>query len=433
VIGRSLLVLFAINILNFYDRQVLSTLTEPVRKEFALSDTQIGWMTTAFTLLYAVIGVPIGRLADRWNRKKLLASGVTVWSVLTASTAIAGSYGFLLFSRLGVAVGEAVCAPVGTSWLADLYPPHKRSGALALFMLGVPIGMSLSSFCSGPVAQAFGWRAAMVLAAGPALLLIPALLTLDDPRGAGFQPAMPAFMPAFFVRPAAPSPWSILRIRTLWWIIASGALFNFTMYAFAVFLASFLMRVHGVSLSSAGIASGCIFGIGGVLGGLTAGRVGDHVATKRKDGRMRAAALAALIAAPLTFLGILQPAGAVAIALPLLCLAYGFFNMYYGLVYSSIQDVVSPSLRGTTMAFYFMVMYLGGASFGSLITGNLSDRMARRAALAAGSPGITEAAKAVGLQQAMFIIPAMAIALALVLYAGSRTIEGDMAKMATGP
>jgi hypothetical protein len=147
---------------------------------------------------------------------------------------------------------------------------------------------------------------------------------------------------------------------------------------------------------------------------------------------MRAAALAALISAPLTFFGILQPAGAVAIALPLLCVAYGFFNMYYGLVYSSIQDIVSPSLRGTTMAFYFMVMYLGGASFGSLITGNLSDRMARRAALAAGSPGITEAAKAIGLQQAMFIIPAMAIALALVLYAGSRTIEGDMAKMATG-
>ena len=88
-----------------------------------------------------------------------------------------------------------------------------------------------------------------------------------------------------------------------------------------------------------------------------------------------------------------------------------------------------PSLRGTTMAFYFMVMYLGGASFGSLITGNLSDRMARRAAALAGSPVITEAAKAIGLQQAMFIIPTMAIALALVLYAGSRTIERDMARV----
>jgi predicted MFS family arabinose efflux permease len=415
---RALVILFAINILNFYDRQVLSTLTEPVRKEFRLSDTQIGWMTTAFTLVYAVIGVPLGRLADRWNRKKLLASGLSVWSALTASTALAATYGFLLFSRLGVAVGEAVCAPVGTSWLGDLYPANKRSGALALFMLGVPIGTALSSFCSGPVAQAFGWRAAMVLAAVPALLLIPALLTLQEP--AAHQ----------HLSVSTSNPWRILRIPTLWWIIASGAVFNFTMYAFAVFLASLLMRVHGVSLSSAGIASGCIFGVGGVLGGAVAGRVGDHVANLRKDGRMRAAALAALIAAPLAYLGILQPAGAVAIALPLLGLAYGFFNMYYGLVYSSIQDIVSPSLRGTTMAFYFMVMYLGGASFGSLITGSLSDRMARRAALAAGSPGVTEAAKAIGLQQAMFIIPVMAVALAAVLYLGSRTIPGDMAKLA---
>jgi MFS family permease len=165
------------------------------------------------------------------------------------------------------------------------------------------------------------------------------------------------------------------------------------------------------------------------LGGIVASRVGDWMAHRRKDGRMRAAAIAALISAPVAFFAILQPAGAVAVALPLLGLAYGFFNMYYGFVYSSIQDIVSPSLRGTTMAFYFMVMYLGGASFGSVITGHLSDRMARRAAMAAGSTTVTEVFKAVGLQQAMFIIPAMAVALALVLYAGSRTIARDMERV----
>jgi predicted MFS family arabinose efflux permease len=312
-------------------------------------------------------------------------------------------------------VGEAVCAPAGTSWLGDLFPANKRSGALSLFMLGVPIGLSLSSFCSGPVAQAFGWRAAMVLAAGPAMLLVPALLMQPEPaRGASESRA---------------SAWGILRIPTLWWIIASGALLNFIMYAFSVFLASFLMRVHGISLAGAGIAAGFIYAGGGVPGGLIAGRVGDYVSHRRKNGRMLCASLAALISAPMAFFAIRQTAGAVALALPLLGLAYAFFNMYYGLVYSSIQDIVSPSLRGTTMAFYFMVMYLGGASFGSLITGRLSDRMALRAAIAAGSPVITEASKAIGLQQAMLIIPAMAIALALVLYAGSRTIERDMARV----
>ena len=418
---RSLIILVAINILNFYDRQVLATLTEPVRKEFHLSDTQIGWMTTAFTLFYAVIGVPLGRLADRISRKKLLASGMSIWSLLTASTALAGSYGFLMFSRLGVGLGEAVCAPVGTSWLGDLFPPEKRARALSLFMLGVPIGMGLSSVFSGPVAQAFGWRTAMVLAAGPALLLIPALLMLHEPiRGASDKHA-----------PVGPpkSPWSILRIPTLWWIIASGALLNFIMYAFAVFLASFLMRVHSFTLAQAGIASACIFGIGGTLGGLIAGPIGDRAIVMRKDGRMLAGSLTMLLAAPLIYFGIVQPAGAVLLAVPLLGMAYGFFNMYYGLVYSSIHDIVSAPLRGTTMAFYFMVMYIGGASFGSVITGSLSDGMARRAAAAAGSPVITEAAKAIGLQQAMVVIPVMAVLLALVLYAGSRTIEKDMARV----
>jgi predicted MFS family arabinose efflux permease len=412
-------VLFAINILNFYDRGVLGALNEPVRKEFGLSDTQIGAITTAFTLLYAVIGVPIGRIADKWNRKKLLAGGVSLWSLLTGLTAFANSYGFLMFARLGVGVGEAVCAPVGTSWLGDLFPAGRRARALALFMLGVPIGMSLSNLLSGPVAQAYGWRAAMIVAALPALLLVPALLSLHEPvRGAS--------------EAKAPGPlksaWSIIRIPTLWWIIASGAVLNFMMYAFSTFLASFLMRVHGFSIGSTGVSAGCVYLIGGVLGGLAGGRIGDYVIRKRRDGRMVAAAAAALAAAPFAYFGILQPPGAALLALPLLGCAYACFNMYYGLVYSSIHDIVSPALRGTTMAFYFMVMYLGGASFGSLITGNLSDRMARRAAAAAGSSAITEAAKAIGLQQAMFIIPVLAIALALVLYAGSRTIEGDMRK-----
>jgi len=284
----------------------------------------------------------------------------------------------------------------------------------------LPIGSALSSFCSGPVAQAFGWRAAMALAAAPALLLVPALLAITEPARGAADVLTPA---------AAGSAWRILRIPTLWWIIASGALVNFILYSFAVFQASFLMRVHGLSLASAGIAAGCVYGIGGILGGSIAGRAGDWVARRRKDGRMLGASLAALISAPFAYFAILQPAGSAAAALVLFTFAYCFFNMYYGLVYSSIHDIVSPSHRGTAIAFYFMLMYLGGASFGSVITGSLSDRMARRAALAAGSPVLTEAARAIGLQQAMYIIPALAIALAIVLYAGSRTIAGDMARV----
>ena len=141
---------------------------------------------------------------------------------------------------------------------------------------------------------------------------------------------------------------------------------------------------------------------------------------------MLSAAVVSLAGAPLAFAGILQPAGSLYLAIALLTLAYAALNSYYGLVYSSIQDIVPPVLRGRAMAIYFMAMYMCGASFGPLLTGNLSDRMAWRAAAAAGSTKMTEAFKAVGLQQAMLIIPVLSVALAVVLYAGSRTIARDM-------
>jgi len=181
----SALVLFAVNVLNFYDRHVPGALTEPIRIEFHLTDTQIGLLGSAFIWIYALVGLPLGRIADSGSRKKLLAAAIFVWSSLTASAAFAGSFGMLLFSRVGVGVGEAACAPAATSWLGDLFPPDKRSRVLALFMLGVPVGGALSFFFSGSLAQAYGWRVAMALAATPALILIPALLLLPEPaRGA---------------------------------------------------------------------------------------------------------------------------------------------------------------------------------------------------------------------------------------------------------
>jgi predicted MFS family arabinose efflux permease len=261
------------------------------------------------------------------------------------------------------------------------------------------IGTALSSLCSGPVAQAFGWRAAMVLAAIPALFLIPALLTLQVP-----QTSLAVSLSG------EQSPWSILRIPTLWWIIASGAIFNFTMYAFAVFLASFLMRVHGFSLASTGIASACIFGIGGVLGGIASGRVGDHVAVKR--GTAPAALIAALLASSASY-----NHSALVAVITLLAPAYGFFKHVLRPCLSFDPDIVAPSLRGDN-GVCFVVMYLGGASFGSLITGNLSDRLARRAA---GSSELPRPPKQSDCSKLCYY--PQAIALALVLYAGSRTMK----------
>src|SRR5438270_5691191 len=211
----SLAVLVAVNILNFYDRHVIGALTEPIRKEFNLTDGQVGLMGSAFIWLYAIVGLPLGRIADQRSRKKLLAIGMLVWSALTALAAAATNYTMLLCSRLGFAVGEAVVAPAATSWIGDLFPAVERSRPLALFMLGVPVGGALSYFFSGPIAQAYGWRAAMVLAAVPAVVLIPVLLRLSEPaRGAAELHREPL---------AKSSMSTILKILTMWCIIASGA------------------------------------------------------------------------------------------------------------------------------------------------------------------------------------------------------------------
>ena len=419
----AVLVLFAINILNFYDRHVPGALVEPMRKEFHLSDMQIGLLGSVFIWLYAVMGVPLGRIADSGSRKKLLAWGLVVWASLTACAAIATNYSVLLISRVGVGLGEATCAPAATSWLGDLFPAEKRSRVLALFMLGVPFGGALAYFFSGPLAQAHGWRAAMVLAAAPALALVPALLMLEEPRRGASETTR--------AQAARTSVSSLLRLPTLWWIIASGVFLNFNMYAIATFLPALLSRVHGLSLASSGIATGVVFFVGGLGGGLGAGYLGDFIVQRRKDGRMLCAAIAALVAVPLSCLGILEPVGSLPAGIAFFLLAYAALTSYYGLVYSAIQDIVAPNQRGITMAIYFAAMYLCGASFGPLLTGRVSDLLAHRAAVLAGSPALTESFRAIGLRQAMLIIPIFSLLLAGVLYMGSRTITSDIARRET--
>ncbi len=394
---RTLAVLFAVNLFNIYDRMAPAALLEPIRHEFALSDAQAGLLQTGFIVVYAVAGVPLGWLVDRGNRRGLLAIAVAVWSALTGLGAAATSYGALLTCRLGVGLGEAACAPVAASWIGALFPPDRRSRALAVFMFGVPLGGALSYALGGPAAQAWGWRAAMALAAAPALLLVPAVAALPSP------PAMPA---------AALKKWP--RSPALFWIIVSGALLNFGLYAFSTFLPAFMTRVHGLSLARAGLWIGMGYGIAGVAGGAAGGWCGD----RWRSGRLLWAAAASLAAAPLAAAGILS--GGATSALMLLLGAYALLSSYYALIYAAIQDLVPAESVARTMAVYFLGMYLLGAAFGPWVTGGLSDLLAARA-LASGAG--TELARAVGLRHAMLLIPLVSVAVSAVLYAAATCVR----------
>src|ERR1700688_1538161 len=155
----ALFVLFAINLLNFFDRQLLGALGEPIRKEFHLSDTALGLLGTVFTLMYAVVGLPLGRLTDKWYRTRLIAIGTAVWSLLTAASGLAQNYTQLFLSRVGVGLGEASCAPAGQSLIGDLFPPQQRARAMGVFMLGLPAGLFLAYAASGIIYAHLGWRA----------------------------------------------------------------------------------------------------------------------------------------------------------------------------------------------------------------------------------------------------------------------------------
>jgi MFS family permease len=417
-----LAILVAVNVLNFYDRQVAGAVVEPVRKEFLLSDTQIGLLNTISLILYGLVGLPLGLLADRVSRKKLLAVGIVIWTAFTACARWVHSYSFLMVTRLGVGVGEATAAPTATSWIGDLFPPEKRSKPLALFMLGVPVGGALSFFFTGPIALRYGWRAAMVVAAAPALLLVPLLLMLHEPaRGASEKKTSGGVNQA-----GASSIRQVLRVPTFWWIAISGALVNFNLYSIGLFFPAFFGRIHHMNVARAGIMTGIVYAVGGILGGSLAGILGDRIVHRSRSGRMKIASAAALISVPLAYFGIHQGYGQLALALPLLTLSYGLLNMYYGLVYASIHDIVAPALRGTSMSIYFLVMYLIGASWGTLIIGKMSDKFALHAAHLAGADKINEAFKAIGLQQALLAVPVLSFLLAIVLWAGSRTIGRDI-------
>ena len=178
----ALIVLFAINTLNFFDRQILGAIGEPIRKEFGLDDSSLGLLGTAFTLLYALVGVPLGSLSDKFGRKRILAVGVFVWSLLTAGTGLVQNFGQMFALRLGVGVGEASCAPAANSLIGDLFPASQRAKALAIFMLGVPVGLALSFAISGSVAKQYGWRAAFFVAGIPGILCAIAVLFVSEPK-----------------------------------------------------------------------------------------------------------------------------------------------------------------------------------------------------------------------------------------------------------
>ncbi|MCI0389267.1 MAG: MFS transporter [Acidobacteria bacterium] len=427
-----LFVLFAINMMNFFDRQIAASVAPLMITEFKLSDSDYGDITTAFILVYAAVGVPLGRWADRGSRPFILGLGATFWSLFTAASGLARGYWSLFAMRIGVGIGEASCAPAGNSLIGDMFPPNRRARAMAIFMLGLPIGIFLSNMLGGMIAQAYGWRTTFFIAAIPGFIFALMSFRIKEvPRGA--SEAVKVSDRPDHVDNVSPYR-RVLSIPTMWWIILAGALHNFNAYAVNAYMPLYLVRYYALDLKTANFIAAVVLGAVGVVGLLAGGLVADWIRKWRDNGRMLLAALSLLVSTPLIFLALSLPKDQMIFFTVLMGLGWLLFYIYYVTVYPAIQDVVEPHLRGTAMALYFFAMYVLGGAFGSKVVGMLSDNFALRAAAEAGMiftdvKLVPAEFRAIGLHQAFYSAPVISLLLAAVLFAGARTVTGDMEKL----
>lgn len=424
---RILFLLFLANLFNFFDRTIPAIIIEPIRMEWGLSDLQLGLIGTAFTIVYAMAGLPLGRMADTGSRRKIMGWGLAAWSGLTALNGFAWNFWSFLLIRMGVGIGEASYAPAANSLIGDLFPAHKRARAMGIFMLGLPLGLLLAFFTIGAMVEYFdSWRAPFFIAAVPGLILALLLFFIREPtRGAAET------VQVSIERVEKPLR-KVLAIPTFWWLVLAGLAFNFASYACNSFMVPMLQRYFGLGLQNAAMATGVIVGVTGLFGLTVGGWVADKVHQRWATGRLMFAAFSMIVACVCT--GWALAAGRIdtAVFVGVFSIGWLFSYNFYTCVYTAIQDVVEPRLRATAMALFFAGLYLLGGGLGPLAVGWLSDRSAQAAMHAAGATEMTETFKAVGLHDAMLLIPVALFLTMLALLQASRCFQQDAQRMSDG-
>lgn len=424
---RVLFLLFLANLFNFFDRTIPAIINEPLRIEWNLSDFQLGLIGTVFTLVYAVAGIPLGRMADTGSRAKIMGWGLMVWSGLTAVNGMVNNFWTFLLVRMGIGVGEASYAPAANSLIGDMFPANRRSRAMGIFMLGLPLGLMLAFFTIGPMVKAFdSWRAPFFIAAVPGVLLAIFMFFIREPKRGAAESVQVAQTKV--EKPLR----KILTIKTFWWLVMAGLAFNFASYACNSFMVAMMMRYFQVSLGEASVATGVIVGVTGLFGLTLGGLVADRLHQRYANGRLYFASVSMLVATLCT--GWALMAGRIDFALFVAVFAIGWLFSYnfYTCVYTALQDVIEPRLRATAMALYFAGLYLLGGGLGPVVAGLLSDHYAHVAMDAAGASVMTEAFKAVGLHDAMMLIPLTLLLTLVFLVIASRTFVADAKRMQQG-
>ena len=396
----ALLLLFLAYVVNYIDRQIVTILQEPIRADLGLSDTQLGLMTgLSFALFYATLGVPIARIADRRSRSKLIAGAITLWSAMTAACAAATSFWTLLLCRMGVGVGEAGLSPPAHSLISDYYEPERRATALAIYSVGIQVGVFLGFVAGGAINHYFGWRMAFLVVGLPGLLL--ALLirfTMREPPRGQFDP--PSATLSYGEQGGGKGLRALWSVRAFRYAALACGFHALVLYGHGHWAPPYLARVHGMALSEIAFWLAILAVLPGALGIWVSGMVSDRLEQRAGWGRLRVASISVLLLMPFEIAYALAPNEAAALTLSAVTHFLGGF--YLAPTIAFVHGQVGARQRASASAILLLCLNLIGLGIGPLLVGSLSDLAS---AEGLGGDGIRYALLA--------IIPSQLIALAL--------------------
>jgi MFS family permease len=396
--------------LSYADRQILAFLVGPLKQDLHISDTQVGLLQgLAFALIYTLLGLPMGALADRLSRRNLVAFGVVFWSLMTALTSVARSFSALALARMGVGLGEATLSPCAFSMIADSFPRRRLGTALSVYTMGIQLGSGLALIIGGVVTQAVShlppielpaigsvaaWRLTFLIVGAPGLLVALLLLTVREPvrrallldtGGAAARLRLPEMLAQIRARGRSVAGLSVM--------ISCQATCNYALLAWGP---TFFDRVHHWSKSTTGVVLGVITLSCGCIGLFVGGRLSDRWQRNGiPDGALRVGLLSllgtALTLAPATLL----PYADWTVAC--LVVAVFFIGLPIGCGYAAIQLIFPNQARGFVSAVVIFVVALVGLGVGALLPGLLNDRLFHAEGMIGASISLTVAlASAVG-------------------------------------
>jgi MFS family permease len=363
----TLVLLMLVYALNFLDRTIFNVLIEPIKKEFQLSDTMLGLLAGfGFVLMYSALGMPIARLADRADRRNIVATGLAVWSAMTALCGVAQNVAMLALARIGVGIGESASTPASQSIIADLFAKDERPRALGIFAVGTYLGIFLGYFFGGWLNQYFGWRVAFISAGipGVALALLLRLSVAEPPRRSDGAEKVPneAIGPTF----------AFLFSQKSFVLVLIGFCFaGFTNYSTSVWIPPFMGRVHHLTSAEIGTYAGTFKGLFGIAGALLGGFVVARIGKSDDRWKVWAPAIMSGLAGPIFVVCMLTPSFAIMVAtLGLFSLFVGF---HLGPIFAVAQTVAKTSMRALASATVLLTATCFGQGVGPLAVGYLND------------------------------------------------------------